>query len=120
MWLGARARARARGSSPLADFFVFLLFYLGYFLSPKTVRRIENRIRYTAHGIIPEGVAMRGYGTSTAPYASANAQVKAGVSYLMTGCRDQSLFCGIIPVKPGWLVGMLCSDGRCTSGTLLQ
>ena len=24
----------------------------------------------------------------------------------MTGCRDQSSFSGIIPVKPGWLVGM--------------
>ena len=24
------------------------------------------------------------------------------------GCQDQSSFSGIIPVKPGWLVGMLC------------
>ena len=24
----------------------------------------------------------------------------------MTGCQDQSSFSGIIPVKPGWLVGM--------------
>ena len=31
---------------------------------------------------------------------------KAGVSYLMMGCRDKSSFSGIIPVKPGWLVGM--------------
>ena len=43
----------------------------------------------------------------TVRYASARAHVKkAGVSYLMTGCRDQSSFSGIIPVKPGWLVGM--------------
>ena len=27
----------------------------------------------------------------------------------MSGCRDQSSFSGIIPVKPGWLVGMDCT-----------
>ena len=31
-----------------------------------------------AQGVIPEGVAMRGYGTSTAPYSSARAHVKIG------------------------------------------
>ena len=57
----ARAVARARGSSPLADFFCF--FYLGYFLSPKRVRRIENRIRCNS--------GRRGYARlryRTAPY----------------------------------------------------
>ena len=29
---------------------------------------------------------------------------KAGFSYLKPGCRDTSSFCGIIPVKAGWLV----------------
>ena len=36
---------------------------------------------------------------------------KAGVSYLMTGCRDQSSFSVIIPVKSGWLVGMHSGSG---------
>ena len=45
---------------------------------------------------------MRGYGTSTAPYASANAHVKSG-SFVL---NDRMPGSELIPVKPGWLVGM--------------
>ena len=31
---------------------------------------------------------------------------KSGFSCINPGCRDTRLFCGIIPVKAGWLVGM--------------
>ena len=72
--------------------------------------RLYDGTRYDG---IPEGVAMRGNGTVPvqAPRygpvcVSSRTCKKAGVSYLMTGCRDQSSFSGIIPVKPGWLVGM--------------
>ena len=40
----------------------------------------------------------------------------------MTGYRDQSSFSGIIPVKPGWLVGMESAGRRVhayAAGTLV-
>ena len=37
---------------------------------------------------------------------------KSGFSCINPGCQDTRLFCGIIPVKAGWLVGM-CSMTDC-------
>ena len=41
---------------------------------------------------------------------------KAGFSYFMKGCRDQSSNTGIILVKAGWLVGMGYRDGVKSKG----